>query len=106
MRSRRLLTLTWAVFWAGASAAAAQRLAPQDYPQWRGQQRDGGASAFNLPTSWPDALKRQWKVQLGKGYATPLVIGDRVLAFTRDAAGREVMTALDVSSGRQIWQNG
>jgi len=106
MRSRRLLTLTSAVFWAGASAASAQGLSPQDYSQWRGQQRDGAASAFNLPTSWPDSLKRQWRVQLGEGYATPLLIGDRVFAFTRDAGGREVMTALDVSSGKQIWQNG
>lgn len=106
MRSLRLLTLTWAVCSAGGSGAAAQALAPQDYPQWRGQQRDGSASAFALPTSWPDALTRQWTVQLGEGYATPLVIGDRVFAFTRDAGGREVMTALDAGSGTRIWQNG
>jgi outer membrane protein assembly factor BamB len=106
MPNRRIVVLTCAVSWVCAWAAAAQTLAPQDYPQWRGQQRDGAASAFSLPSSWPDTLTLEWKVQLGQGYATPLIIRDRVFAFTRDAGGREVMTALDARSGRQIWQTG
>jgi outer membrane protein assembly factor BamB len=84
-----------------AGAAAAQR-SPQDYPQWRGLNRDGAASAFAEPSSWPEALTRRWKVDVGVGYATPLVISDAVYTFTRRNE-TEVMTALDAATGKERW---
>jgi len=85
-----------------AGAAAAQR-APQDYPQWRGVNRDGSASAFAEPATWPEALTRKWKVEIGEGYATPLVVGDTVYAFTRRNTS-EVMTALSAATGKERWR--
>ena len=84
-------------------AAAAAHSASQDYPQWRGPNRDGAASAFAEPASWPEALTRRWKVEVGEGYATPLVIGDTVYAFSR-RSGTEVMTALEAGSGKERWR--
>ena len=84
-----------------AGATAAQR-APQDYPQWRGLNRDGAASAFAEPASWPDALTRRWKVDVGVGYATPLVISGAVYTFTR-RNDTEVMTALEAATGNERW---
>ena len=75
----------------------------RDYPQWRGWNSDGGASAFVAPRVWPEALTRRWRVEVGEGYATPLVIGSRVYAFTR-VNDREMMTALDARTGRIIWR--
>jgi outer membrane protein assembly factor BamB len=74
----------------------------QDYPQWRGSNRDGSASGFIEPKAWPETLTRQWKVEVGEGYATPLVIGNVVYCFTR-RNGDEVMTALDADSGKARW---
>ena len=74
----------------------------QDYPQWRGVNRDGAASAFAEPTSWPDTLTRRWKVAVGEGYATPLVVADTVYVFTR-RNGTEVMTALEAETGKERW---
>ena len=91
-----------ALLLACAGAAAAQR-APQDYPQWRGVNRDGAASGFAEPATWPDALTRKWKVEIGEGYATPLVVGDTVYAFTRRNA-TEVMTALRAGTGAERWR--
>ena len=82
-------------------ALAAQR--PLDYPQWRGATRDGSAAAFVEPKQWPDALTRRWKVDVGEGYATPLIVGDSVYVFTR-LDGQEGITALDSSTGRQRWR--
>ena len=76
---------------------------PQDYPQWRGRNRDGSASAFTEPKSWPEKLTRRWKVDVGSGYATPIVIGSTVYAFTR-RSGDEVMLALDAATGKILWQ--
>jgi len=90
-----------AVLMACAGATAAQR-SPQDYPQWRGLNRDGAASAFAEPSSWPDALTRRWKVDVGVGYATPLVISDAVYTFTRRNE-TEVMTALEAATGKERW---
>jgi outer membrane protein assembly factor BamB len=95
------------------SVAAAMLLVPavvtmqqdsaQDYPQWRGRLRDGAASAFERPASWPDALTLRWKSDVGEGYATPIVVGNTVYAFT-NRNGREGITALDAQSGDTIWR--
>ena len=76
---------------------------PQDYPQWRGHNRDGAASAFATPDSWPDTLMLRWRVEVGEGYATPIVVGNTVYAFTR-RNGREGMTALDAETGETAWR--
>ena len=85
---------------AATSAAQSGRF---DYPQWRGLHRDGGASGFVEPSTWPAALTRQWTVAVGQGYATPLVIGDRVFVFTR-WNDDEMLTSLDAGTGSVLWQ--
>jgi outer membrane protein assembly factor BamB len=81
------------------------QVSPLDYTQWRGRDRDGSASAFVEPKLWPEKLSRRWKVEVGEGYATPLVIGDRVYVFSR-RDGKEVMTALRAADGTVVWQTG
>ncbi len=76
-----------------------------DYTQWRGLRSDGSASAFVEPAQWPDELKLEWRVEIGEGYATPLVVGDVVYAFVR-RDGREVLVALEASTGDELWQSG
>jgi outer membrane protein assembly factor BamB len=87
---------------AGFAVLDAQRQS-RDYVQWRGAQRDGSASAFVEPTVWPAELTRRWKIDVGEGYATPLIVGDVVYAFTR-VDGKEGITALDAATGRQRWR--
>jgi outer membrane protein assembly factor BamB len=72
-----------------------------DWPQWRGVNRDGAAS-FSTPATWPDKLNRQWKVDVGIGYAAPIISGDRVFAFSRQGED-EVMRAIDATSGKIVW---
>jgi outer membrane protein assembly factor BamB len=74
----------------------------QDWPQWRGPNRDGVATEFREPKAWPDTLTPQWKVEVGLGYATPLIVGNRVFLFTRQNDD-EVMTALEAASGKVVW---
>src|SRR5687767_5778997 len=69
-----------------------------DYPQWRGRTGDGSASGFVEPQLWPEALTRRWRVEVGEGYATPLIVGDTVYVITR-RGGDEVVAALDAASG-------
>jgi len=75
----------------------------KDYPQWRGRNRDGAASEFFEPKSWPEKLTLRWKVTVGEGYATPILVGNTVYSFTR-RDGNEVLMALNASSGKILWQ--
>lgn len=84
-----------------ALSLEAQR--PADWTQWRGPNRDGVAP-FSAPQAWPDALVQRWRVEVGEGYATPLVVGNRVYMFSRQGQN-EVMMALDAATGREIWKS-
>jgi outer membrane protein assembly factor BamB len=75
----------------------------QDWPQWRGPNRDGTIAQFTEPAAWPAALTKRWQVEVGTGYATPVVVGDRVYAFSRERE-EEVLRALDAATGKQLWR--
>jgi len=98
----RSLFMAAAVLIVSAAGGWAQG-SPQDYPQWRGRNRDGAASGFKEPKAWPEKLTRRWKVEVGEGYATPIVVGKTVYAFTR-RDGAETITALDAATGKLIWR--
>lgn len=76
-----------------------------DWPQWRGPNRDAVATTFVAPATWPETLITRWNVDVGLGYATPLLVGNRVYQFSRQGED-EVMSALDASTGAQIWKAG
>ena len=76
----------------------------EDYPQWRGPARDGSVT-FTEPAVWPDKLTKRWTVDVGEGYATPLLVGDAVYVFTRRDAD-EVLAALSAATGVERWRSG
>jgi outer membrane protein assembly factor BamB len=80
----------------------AQR-ASTEYTQWRGANRDGAVASFTEPATWPQQLTQRWKAEVGPGYATPLVSGNRVYMFSR-LGEDEVMSAFDAETGKVIWQ--
>ncbi len=91
-----------------ASALLVTSLSAQSnaaWPQWRGPARDGVASAFTVPTTWPAQLTKKWSATVGVGHASPVVAGNRVVVHTRQG-NREVVTAYDFESGKQLWQDG
>ena len=75
----------------------------QDWPQFRGPNRNGIATAFTSPAVWPAQLTRKWKLDVGEGYATPILVGGRLYVFTREGE-REVMRAVEAGTGSVLWQ--
>ncbi|HEX8139629.1 MAG TPA: PQQ-binding-like beta-propeller repeat protein [Pyrinomonadaceae bacterium] len=86
-----------------AQALLAQ--AATDWPQWRGPNRDGSLAGFVAPSSWPASLKEQWKVAVGVGHSSPLLVDGRVYVFARQGE-EEVLRALDAATGKEIWRSG
>ncbi len=76
----------------------------QDWPQWRGANRDGKAGGFAAPSKWPSALTQKWKTTVGSGNATPALVGDKLYVFTRQG-GDEVTLCLNAANGNEIWRD-
>ena len=85
-------------------ALSLQSFQAQDWPQWRGPNRDGKAAGFTAPKTWPKELAQKWKVSVGKGDATPALVGDKLFVFARDDSG-ETTLCLDAASGKELWRD-
>jgi outer membrane protein assembly factor BamB len=81
-----------------------QIIPAQEWPQWRGANRDGVITGFTAPKTWPDQLKQGWKVTAGVGHSSPLVIGNRIYLHSRQGEN-EVVAAYDLNTGKTIWQD-
>jgi outer membrane protein assembly factor BamB len=79
-------------------------LCAQDWPQWRGPDRNNKVAQFTVPSAWPKELAQKWKTTVGLGDATPALVGDKVYAFTRQG-GDEVILCLEAASGKVVWQD-
>ena len=75
-----------------------------DWPQWRGPNRDNHVVGFAVPSAWPKELKQAWKVEVGDGLASPVLVGDKVYVFTRQGDD-EVIRCLDAGTGKEVWKD-
>jgi outer membrane protein assembly factor BamB len=76
----------------------------QDWPQWRGVNRDGKVSGFSAPSTWPKELAQKWKTTVGLGDATPALVGDKLYVFARQGE-EEVAQCLNAVDGKEIWHD-
>ncbi len=80
-------------------------LSAADWPQWRGPNRDGISAEKGLLQQWPEAgPKLLWKItDLGSGYSTPSVVGDRLYVLANEGLENEYAAALSTRDGKRIW---
>jgi len=81
--------------------------AEPDWLQWRGPTRDGQIHESAKP--WPEKLtegnlKKKWSVDIGEGYASPIVAGDRVITVETKSKKNEIVRAFNRNSGKQLWE--
>src|SRR5437763_16600588 len=104
MRSRVLSACLFvgvaaAFLWLAAAAPSA------DWPQWRGPNRDGVVHGVKVPEKWPKALKEEWKVPVGEGISSPVVVGDRAFVFARHKDD-ELVLCRARAGGTGVWNAG
>ncbi len=76
----------------------------QDWPQWRGPNRDGKVSGFAAPQEWPAELTQKWKVTVGSGDSTPALVGDKLYVSARQGE-EEVTLCLNAADGNDLWKD-
>jgi outer membrane protein assembly factor BamB len=76
----------------------------QDWPQFRGTGRDSRVTGFKAPSAWPVELTQVWKVPVGTGDATPVLVGKNLYLNTRQG-DNEVIICLDASTGKELWKD-
>lgn len=77
-----------------------------DWPQWRGPHRDGISQEKGLLQRWPpEGPKLLWKAtDIGSGYSTPAVVGDRLYLLANEGLENEFVAAISTSDGKRIWR--
>jgi len=85
-------------------SATAAALA-DDYPQWRGPNRDGISAAKGLLKEWPkEGPKLLWQAQdIGSGYSTPAAVAGRLYLLGNRGLDQEFVQALSAQDGKQLW---
>jgi outer membrane protein assembly factor BamB len=96
MRNATIAGVLFGIMLAGGARA-------QDWPQWRGPNRDAKAAGFEAPKTWPKELTKKWTVPVGGGDATPALAGDKLYSFTRQGED-EVIRCLDAATGNEVWK--
>ncbi len=81
-----------------------------DWAEFRGPTGQGHASAAKLPTEWGSHKNIAWTVAIpGKGWSSPIIVGDRVLVTTAVSQGSgssdQSLRAicLSAASGTTLW---
>src|SRR5215831_1943026 len=76
-----------------------------DWPQWRGPERNGISQETGLLKGWPkEGPKLLWQVKdIGNGYSTPAVVGERLYLLSNRGMDNEFVQALEVKDGQKAW---
>ncbi len=75
----------------------------EDWSQWLGAHRDGSTNEKVEP--WKAAPKALWRVPVGPGFSTPVVVGGRVFVHALiPETDKEELIAIDVRTGAVAWR--
>src|SRR5680860_1403040 len=74
-----------------------------DWPGWRGENRDAKVIGFKAPEKWPAQLMNVWQEQVGLGDGGPAVVNNKMYLQVKQESN-EVAICLNALTGEQIWK--
>jgi len=75
-----------------------------DWPQWRGPERDA-ISFADISTSWPaDGPPKLWEKPIGRGFSSIVAAQGKAIAFYLDDEGNETIACFDAAKGDSLWR--
>lgn len=98
-RSCLLVGIVFAIFVANAQA--------DDWPQWRGPNRDGTWNESGILDKLPAEPKVKWRTPIGTGYSGPTVANGKVYVMDRMTKPDPIERVLcfDSESGKLVWKH-
>lgn len=77
----------------------------EDWPGFLGPRRDGRSRETRLAVDWPDGSPTLvWEVARGSGFASPAIVGER-LVFTHREGARSHVDCLHAETGERFWRH-
>jgi len=82
------------------------KIAPGDWPWWRGPTRDNHSPDAEAPTKWSESENVIWKTAIpGRGHSTPILVGDKVFVTTADEKlERQMLFCFNRTTGEKLWE--
>lgn len=74
-----------------------------EWPQWLGPTRDGVVPGTPIQPWAESGPEVQWRVEVGNGFSSPVVVADKVLLHHRRAS-EEILEAFDRDTGKSLWK--
>jgi len=79
--------------------------AAEDWPNWRGPNRDGVSAERDLPATWSAESNVLWKVPLpGAAGATPVIAKDRIYLTSPSADSTQLLLLCLGLDGKTLWE--
>ena len=101
---RRLLTSILALCFSLAPMLVSPRGArADDWPQWRGPNRDGISKETEWNTQWTQSPKVLWKLNIGPGCSSFSVVKDRVFTLG-NLNDTDSVYCLEATTGKTVWK--
>ena len=76
-----------------------------DWPNWNGAKHDGISLETGFADAWPnDGLPVKWTVELGTGFSSFSVVGERLLTMGHQD-GNEIVWCLNPQTGEILWKH-
>ncbi len=90
-------------------AVSGGRLQADEWPQWRGPNRDGVWNETGILDEFPAGqIELRWRKPISSGYSGPTVAGGRVFVTDRMDEPKEIerVHCFDWASGKELWTYG
>ena len=99
-----LLLLSLSSDSATPAAEAKSKPIQEDWSDWRGPRRDGISRETGLLLDWQTTKpQRVWQRELGIGYSSIAVVGDRLFTMGAESETENVY-CLDITDGQTLWK--
>ena len=99
-----LITLMKSFSLAICLLTALPAFAKTDWSRFRGPNGTGVAETTGLPSKIDDS-NTVWKVELGKGWSSPVLWKDRVIVTAEAPDQKRAVIALSAADGKEIWRH-